>query len=131
MKYELNIKIDVDDTSGLATLLVDGINKDGEDCHFIFTDSDVAKTLYNTIIMAIWETGTNGESDVYEVEDTVDEKKELKSQNILRGEFVEEVPDEDEAKRENLTSGHSIKDIVNTAYDNMKKVFYGKGENDE
>lgn len=131
MKYELNIKIDMDETTKSSTLSVTGINKDGEECNFIFTDSEVAKTLYNTIIMAIYDAGTNGETDVYEVENTEDEKKELKSQNIRRGEFVEDVPKEDKEKCENLMIGHSIKDFVNTAYDNVKKVFYGKEEKDE
>lgn len=86
MKYELNIFIDVDDKNDTATLSVKGVNNENEEVNFLFTNSHVAKSLYNQIVMDIYKAGSNATSEVYQVENEANDQ--LKSENLRHGERV-------------------------------------------
>lgn len=97
MKYKLKILMDVDDKSNTATMSIDGANSENEECHYIFTDSNTVKRLYNDIVCLVYKAGISGGTDVYEVKNNLNESEEklkeraeeaIKSVDIRNGRFV-------------------------------------------
>ena len=119
MNSELKISIYIDEKTKIASLTVDGINIYGEACNFIFTDSKIARALYNRIVMSIYSAGNSAVSDVYEIKKTLNECGEaiksgiedsIKSVDIRNGKFVSELE-----KLYSLKEGY-IDDISNPSH---------------
>ena len=100
MKYELGLVIETDDKTNSATFYIDGYIDGEEECHYIFTDTKTAKTLYNDIVVKIYKAGTSEKSGAYELTKGVnDVEKALKtgtecginSMDIRKGKFVSEL----------------------------------------
>lgn len=126
MKYELKLTIYVDDKTKNADLTVDGVNNEGEECNFIFTDSKAAAALYNLIITEIYNAGVNAEYGVYSVKDALNDagkalnkgfdealEDHIECKSIRNGKFV----DSDSVEKVDRSRINVLKDAINRFYD--------------